>query len=1285
MALLRVSSPASRGGSPEPLTPRSKIRALLATVESSDDEGPQTGSRKSKSSLISQLPRKIHSSPRLAQNDNESDESDVAVRPRGKLASRMQGGSTNTKSTSQSPSVPETARERVRRMLQRDEAEQQENSAHGDEDDELPTAPRRLKRRAPVDDESDAAERTSRSHSPGLFVSSPMRPSPVKSAAGAEDSDNDLPPLKSDRFQALVERKRQERLAREAAEEARRVERRAQQERLASELEQLVSDDDVDGITDDEGGRRLTQEVRPTRKASKKAIEEMNRETQRMARSMQLAHEAKTKKKISKASLFQRFNYKPVGGGETTLPAANSSSRPTTPQSDVEMGRADTPPSSPPLGKQDGGRLVNEDTAVPTENIEVAAQPGVAAKTASLTTESVDAGPQAQAKRRVRVRLPVVPTNAVTIDADDDLQITTSVKDKVDALFANIPSKTLSKTQSLQIFRALAQVKSPGKESRGKKDQSRMTSGELQAYLQLKARQQAKLERDRRLELLKGQGIVIQTAEERERQEQEVEDIVAKARQEAQKLMEEERSEAKRQQKENGEVDPLAWDDSDDEEYQDPAEEADAEASELEISGSEDEAEANGTEEDEGAENPLFDEEADSSASEAETAAQDQVDMDEMEQPAPRRQRRVRNKAILVLSDDEGEVQATPRSVKVTATQMTPAGAGTISPVAPGSVLRSAKKTFIPGLPVQGPAGLGLTQIFAGTMDSQMSDCAAGPTQSMMPDFDHFPDSNFSATMDEPIEEMIVDSQQEETQGVQLNLSQSQMHGLGTLIANGMQTQLSETMELSQDVGLQQHTPLRDRFVDPPFSTVETMIADKQDGDMPQESPVVRRGRLRRRMDMSIAETAIPEASEPSVPSIQGNAFQAMQDAAKKEKRLRLADDFDRKKSKAKEMVEEQAEESEDEYAGLGGMDGEDSDNESTGSMEEMIDDAALNENDKRKLAAFYADRERANDEQQVERLFKDITSGMLRRKRGGDFDLSDSDSDGEARKRMKRRQFAKMQKALFADERVKKIAENPGNQAFLRTIEDRDSDDEIDLLGALDTPSQADSESQNDTQEQAQHPTLIPDSQPTQPQPQPLSSTADNSRAPASMRRTKNGKKPSNIGEVRETLSNLLDEPHGSIIPATEVGSDSEEEEQQEEDDDDDLSRSNKENQPVVDRISLKRNTSSTSSTVRMAFTTQTSSSFKVPALLRRATTNSTIMSGSSGSSAMSSAGGFGDDAKIKKGAGKKSGIGGFARENEQRAKVQESERRRQERRVKGARGRIGMVGGILGKGTFG
>ena len=53
-------------------------------------------------------------------------------------------------------------------------------------------------------------------------------------------------------------------------------------------------------------------------------------------------------------------------------------------------------------------------------------------------------------------------------------------------------------------------------------------------------------------------------------------------------------------------------------------------------------------------------------------------------------------------------------------------------------------------------------------------------------------------------------------------------------------------------------------------------------------------------------------------------------------------------------MIEEQAEESEDEYAGLGGADGEDSDDDSLASVEEIIDDTTNAQADADKLAAFY-------------------------------------------------------------------------------------------------------------------------------------------------------------------------------------------------------------------------------------------------------------------------------------------------------------------------------------------
>lgn len=343
-----------------------------------------------------------------------------------------------------------------------------------------------------------------------------------------------------------------------------------------------------------------------------------------------------------------------------------------------------------------------------------------------------------------------------------------------------------------------------------------------------------------------------------------------------------------------------------------------------------------------------------------------------------------------------------------------------------------------------------------------------------------------------------------------------------------------------------------------------------------------------------------------------------------------------------------------------------------------------------------HSERQRVEDAKQTDKLFHDITRGMLRRKRGADYDLSDSDDGGEARRRMKRRQFAKMQKALFADERISKVAENPRNQAFMRTIEDIGSDEEMDFL--FEPAPRANEDSQlstlpsggvTESQENDAHIT-VPDSQ-------PAASAEPGKRAPAAERRTKNGRKPANIGEVRETLSNLLDEPSGNtVVSATDLGSDGDSDSS----DDNDSESSNKENAnprrrrgPVVDRISLKRQNSSNVSTSstggRMAFAASSASAtggFKVPALLRKATTNSLMSSSSPNGSGgnTGSAGGFGDEAKIKKSAGKRSGISYLARETDRQAKLAEAKKRREAKKFKAVEGRGKAVGGLFGAGKF-
>lgn len=351
-------------------------------------------------------------------------------------------------------------------------------------------------------------------------------------------------------------------------------------------------------------------------------------------------------------------------------------------------------------------------------------------------------------------------------------------------------------------------------------------------------------------------------------------------------------------------------------------------------------------------------------------------------------------------------------------------------------------------------------------------------------------------------------------------------------------------------------------------------------------------------------------------------------------------------------------------------------------------------------LTPVYSDRDRANDEKQIEKLYNDITKGMLRRKRGADYDLSDSDDNGEARRRMKRKEFAKMRKALLADERIGKIAENPKRQAFLRAIEDRGSEDEIDFLNDFaeqDETTDPQSQSQAEGSEQR-----VADSQPTFMGP-PKGKRSDDAtetenRLPPHLRRIRPFQKPSNLSEIRESLSSLIEEPNAMVTLAG-SGSDTEDEleiqgERREERENKDPFALRRSNIPIIDRISLKRASSSNlSAGTRLAFAAHSSTpGFKVPPLLRRATTNNSLASTSSsgksgvsgGVSAMERTAGGGASEGIKRGGGKTSGVNYFARENERRAVVMKTEKRREQKRFKGAEVRRKVVGGLLGAGKF-
>ena len=363
-------------------------------------------------------------------------------------------------------------------------------------------------------------------------------------------------------------------------------------------------------------------------------------------------------------------------------------------------------------------------------------------------------------------------------------------------------------------------------------------------------------------------------------------------------------------------------------------------------------------------------------------------------------------------------------------------------------------------------------------------------------------------------------------------------------------------------------------------------------------------------------------------------------------------------------------------------------------------------------------DKQRADDGKAIEKLFKDINNGGLRRKRGADFDLSDSDDAAEARRRRKQREFAKMRKALLENENVGKIAEDPRKMAFLKAIEDRDDDQDLDFLDRpaednfcieMDTQQEGESQSQqNDTTEGPQlgkdKPSLGLDKATMRPPANPRRTAPDASKRPASLK------------EIRDSVSFLIEEP-GSFNINTEDPSSSADEDATEEagiprlrrndTPADTTSISNGQptttnprrtrSNPIIDRLVLKRQHSSSASSLAsssgMAFQAPgapASATTFIPSLLRRAgtsnlsalsNTDANGISHATGAAATERAAGGGDkEGFVKRGGTKRSSVNFAMREREKRGVVEDVERRKKEEREKLRARRQGDGGGIVG-----
>lgn len=265
------------------------------------------------------------------------------------------------------------------------------------------------------------------------------------------------------------------------------------------------------------------------------------------------------------------------------------------------------------------------------------------------------------------------------------------------------------------------------------------------------------------------------------------------------------------------------------------------------------------------------------------------------------------------------------------------------------------------------------------------------------------------------------------------------------------------------------------------------------------------------------------------------------------------------------------------------------------------------------------------------------------------------------------------MRKALMADERVEKMAANPKSMAFLRSMED---------VGGT--------------------------------------GGGEDDEGPEAGEMEFLGKPTTAIEDIRQSLSQLVQEDsfvvredEDVLMPWEQIEDPSAEdinnidvEDVDETDanaDNDNVLSTTDANRPhppppesimshrrtkVIDRITLKRESSSAlSSTARLAFaapslTSQTS--FKVPALLRRATTMSSMTDSLSGSQQMGGMASLTENANVtgvRKSTGRNSGIHRQSSRVEWERKKEEGERKRRERKYKGVGGRVGglfKVGGF-------
>lgn len=284
------------------------------------------------------------------------------------------------------------------------------------------------------------------------------------------------------------------------------------------------------------------------------------------------------------------------------------------------------------------------------------------------------------------------------------------------------------------------------------------------------------------------------------------------------------------------------------------------------------------------------------------------------------------------------------------------------------------------------------------------------------------------------------------------------------------------------------------------------------------------------------------------------------------------------------------------------------------------------------------------------------------------------------------------MRKALLEDENIGKIAENPKKSAFLRAIEDRNEEDDMDFLGDGDIQIDSVPDSQTGQElkaPEAQKSSSAARSSDQMHQQHAKAAVAEHTTSRLLHRRVgveASMTRPTTIAEIRESLSFLVD---GPLVPDSQR-SDSEDEDSDAMDVDATTETSGQGESRIVLQ-SVSASVVNRLSTMRaekeypngpMAFHAPASTStpgFKVPSLLHRATNLSSTSNSSSGTSTTTT------ESSVRMGGSKKSNIHYQAREAERRKIVEAAERKRKEevKKIVLGKGRRSILGALGSSGS--